>query len=147
MNKLKHQSTVNNQNTEDDLKLLLRILYMTTNISTLIHLCDQATYVWLTLLKVRIHSGTNCCTIRRVTLLPGRSVFNPHIPHGFSFLRTREYRSPGLEISEHWVCTIRGVGRRVVARQGSSIFLYEGDSLWRCFDLGYSCRTVQEVES
>jgi hypothetical protein len=35
----------------------------------------------------------------------------------------------------------------VVAQRASSILLYEGEGLWRRFDLGRSCITVQEVES
>jgi hypothetical protein len=35
----------------------------------------------------------------------------------------------------------------VVAQRASSIFLYEGEGLWRRFDLGRSCIMVQEVES
>ena len=77
----------------------------------------------------------------------GRSWFDPHLPGRFSLLRTREYRLPGLEVSEHRRITIRGVGRRVAGRGGSLIFLYAGEGLWRRFDLARSCLTAQEVES
>jgi hypothetical protein len=74
-------------------------------------------------------------------------MFNPHLPSGFLFLRTQEYQLPGIEVLEYGRATIRGVGRRVVARWGDLIFLYIGDGNWRRFNLGSSCVTVQKVES
>jgi hypothetical protein len=59
-NKFKQQSTVHNQNTDDVLKLPLRILSMTTNITTLIHLHDQAADVWAILDTVRIRTPESC---------------------------------------------------------------------------------------
>jgi hypothetical protein len=60
------------ENTEDDLKILLRILsifqkktYKT--VSTIIHRRDQATYVWMTSDTIRIRSATSRHVIRRVT--------------------------------------------------------------------------------
>jgi hypothetical protein len=64
-NQLKRHSTVNNQNTEDDLKILLRMPSITTNITTLIHLRDQAVYVWTTLDTVQIRNPESCRVIRR----------------------------------------------------------------------------------
>jgi hypothetical protein len=102
---LKQQSTVNNQNTKDDLKILLRILSI-SNISTLIHVRDQAVYVWSTLDTIQIRSAENCQVIRRFAFSVGRSTPNPHLPSGFSFLLTREYRLFGVEESEHRRITI-----------------------------------------
>jgi hypothetical protein len=136
--KLKQQSTVNNQSTEDDLKILLRILSITTNITSLIHLRDQAVYVWTTLDTIRIRSAMSCRVIRKFTYSVGRSTFNPHLPNCFSFLSTREYRVPGVEVSEHRCTTIQGVGRRVVTRRGDLVCLYLGDGQWRRFNFGRS---------
>jgi hypothetical protein len=137
-NKLKQQSTVNNQNTKDDLKILLRILSITTNITTLIHLGDQAVYVWMTLDTIRIRSPEDCRVIQQFAYSVGRSTFNPHLPSGFSFLSTREYQLPGAEVSEHQRTTIRGVGRKVAIRRGSLVFIYLGDGTWKRFDFGHS---------
>jgi hypothetical protein len=115
-NKLKQESTVNNQNTEDDLKILLTILsiFTKTIITSLMHLRDQAVYVWTTLDSIRIRSAESCRVIRKFAYSIGRSTFNPHLPNGFSLLSTREYRLPGVDVSEHLCVTIPGVGRRVV---------------------------------
>ena len=104
-------------------------------------------HVWSTLDTMRIRSATDCRIVRSVTLSAGRSTFNPHLPSGFLFLRTQEYRLPGVAALDHWRTTIRGVCQAVVARQGNLIFLYIGEGHWRRFDLGLSCVTVQEVES
>jgi hypothetical protein len=147
-NKLKQRSTVNNLNTEDNLKILLRIpSIIKLTITSFIHLLDWATYIWSTLDTVRICSATSFHIFQTTTFSVGRSTFNPHLPSGFSFLQTQEYRLPGVEVFDHRQTTIRGVGRRVVARWGSLIFLSEGDRLWRRFNLGSSCETVQEIES
>jgi hypothetical protein len=132
-------STVNSQNTEDDLKILLRILsILQSTIATLIHLRDQAVYVWMTFDTVRIRSATDSRVIRNVAYAVGRSTFNPHLPRDFSFLSTREYRLPGIEVSEHRRVTILGVGRRVAIRSGSQVYIYIGDGNWRGFDFGRS---------
>jgi len=134
------QSTVNSQNTEDNLKILLRILSIKklSIISTLIHLRDQAVYVWTTFDTIRIRSATSSQVIRKFAYSIGRSTFNPHLPNGFSFLSTREYRLPGVEVSEHRRVTLRGVGRRVAFRRGSLVYIYIGDRLWKRFNFGRS---------
>jgi hypothetical protein len=63
------------------------------------------------------------------------------------FLRTREYRLPSVEVSEHLRITIRGLGQGVAAQRGGLIFMNEGDGLWRRFDLRRPCLSEQEVES
>jgi len=131
--------TVHNQNTEDDLKILLRIQStFTITILSLIHLRDLAVYVWTTLDTIRISCGTGCQVIRRFAYSIGRSTFNPHLPSRFSFLSTREYRLSGVEVSEYRRTTIRAEGRRVAVRRGSLVYLYLGDGLWRWFDFGRS---------
>jgi hypothetical protein len=114
------------------------LLLHTFKITTLIHLRDQVTYVWSTSVAIWIHSATDCHVIRRTTYSAGQSWFNPHLPRCYLFLRIREYRLPGVQVSNHWTTTIRGVGRRVVARWGSVIILYMGDGNWRRFDLDHS---------
>lgn len=78
------------QDTEDDLKLFLRIL-STFIITTLIHIHDQATYVWSTPDPVQIQTATNTRTIRRLSFTVGKSTINPHLSSGLSFLSTQEY--------------------------------------------------------
>jgi hypothetical protein len=137
---LRQQSTVNNQNTEDDLKILLRILsiLLFLTITSLIYLRDQAVYVWTTLDTIRIRSATDCRVIWRFAYSVGRSTPNPHLPSGFSFLLTRQYQLPGVEVSEHRRTTIRGVGRRVAFQRGSLVYIYISDGNWRRFDFGRS---------
>jgi hypothetical protein len=132
------QSTVNNQNTEDDLKLLLRNLSITYIITSLIHLRDQAIYVWTTLDTIRIRTSEDCRVVRKFAYSIGRSTPNPDLPSGFSFLSTREYRVPGATVSEHRCTTIGGVGKRVAFRRGSLIYIYLADGHWRRFDFGRS---------
>ena len=86
----------------------------------------------------RRRSATDWCVIRQFAFSVGSSTFNPHLPSGFSFLSTREYRLPGVEVSEHWRTTGRGVGRRVAIRRGSLIFPYIADGNWRQFNIGRS---------
>jgi len=113
------------------------LLYYIT-ISSLIHLRDQAIYVWTTLDTIRIRSATDRRVIRRFDFSIGRSLFNPHLPSGFSFLSIRDYRLSGVEVSDHWHTTIQGVGRRVAIRRGSLVFIYLGDGEWRRFDFSRS---------
>jgi hypothetical protein len=136
------ESTVNNQKTEDDLKILLRILSIITTITSLIHLRDQVVYVWTTLDTIRIRSPTSCRVIWKFAYSIGRSTYNPHLPGGFSFLSTREYRVSGVTVSEHRCTTIRGVGRRVVVHWGSLVYIYLVDGQWRRFDFGSSWTSV-----
>jgi hypothetical protein len=105
---------------------------------TLIHLRDQAVYVWTTLVTIRIRSATDCPFIQKLAFSVGRSTFNPHLSGGFSFLSTREYRLPGVEVSEHWRVTIQGVRRGGAFQQGSLVFIYLGDGQSRRFDFGRS---------
>jgi len=135
------------RDSEDGLKILLRILSITFTLSSLSNLRDQATYIWSTLDTIQMHSATHCCIVQRITLSVGRSTFNPHWLTAFSFLQTREYRLHGIAVLEHWLITIRRVGRRVVAWWESLIFLCIGDENWTRFDLGCACVKVQEVES
>jgi hypothetical protein len=138
--KLKQQSTVNIQNTEDDLKILLRILSkLLYIISSLIHLRDQAVYVWTTLDTIQILSATDSGVFRRFADAIGRSASNSHLPCSFSFLSTWQYWLRGVEVSEHRRITIWGVGRRVADRWGCLVFIYLGDGNWRRFDFGRSC--------
>ena len=74
-------------------------------------------------------------------------MFNPHLPSGIPFLRTREYRLPGAEISSHRTLTVRGVFPRVIGRWRGVIYLYRGDGLWYRFRLAALAAQVQEVES
>jgi len=146
------EAVINSQHrsTEDDLKIWISTLStLKTNftITTLIQLRDQATYVWLTLATIRICTATGCGIIQTVTCSTGQAMFNRHLRSDFLILRTWKYRLPGAEVLEHQGTTIVGVGRRVVARQGSVIFLSIGDRLWRRLELRRSCSTVQEVES
>jgi len=61
------------ENTEDGLKILLRILFTSIIITTLIHLRDQARYIWSISDAIRIHSATDHHVIRRTSFSVGRS--------------------------------------------------------------------------
>ena len=133
--------------TEDKIKIFLRILSTRSIIGTQIHIRDQVSYVWLTIHTFWMRSATNCRVIRRTTFSTGRSWFNPHLQRCFAFLQTQEYPLPGVAVFQHRRITMQGVGRGVVSSQGSVIFLYGGDRLWRRFDLARSCVMVQEFDS
>jgi len=103
------------QSTEDDLKILLRILSISTYIiSSLINTRDWAFYVWTSLHTCRVRTSTDCRVLRQSSLSVGKGPFNPHLPGGFTFLRTREYRLAGVQILDLRRFTIRGVFRGVV---------------------------------
>jgi len=93
--KLKQQSTFNIQNTEDDLKILLRILSIKTfpiTSTALIHCRDYALYAWSQIYTIQVRTATSSQTLWQPSLQFGRASFNPHLPSGFTFLRTQEYR-------------------------------------------------------
>jgi hypothetical protein len=147
-NLVTQQSTVNNQNTEDNLRILLRILSITksSKSTTIVHHCDQATYVWSILETIRTRTSTDCRVVQGVTLSVRLRWFDIHIPRGYSCLWTQQYRIPGAEAFEHRHITIRGVGRRVIAWRGSLIFHLLRAGFWTRLDLGRSCRIGQEGE-
>jgi len=101
------------QSTEDDLKILLRILSIIT-ITSLIHIRDYPLYAWTQVHTIRVHTATSCRDFWQSALQFGRAPFNPHLPSGFKFLRTRWHRLPGAEISGYRPITIRGIFRGVV---------------------------------
>jgi hypothetical protein len=68
--------------------------------TSLIHLHDQAVYVWTAFNTVRIRSPESCRVIRWFAFSVGRSTFNPHLTSGFTFVSNREYRLPGDEVAE-----------------------------------------------
>jgi len=119
----------------------------TLTITSLIHLRDYPLYPWSQVHTVRVRTATSCRDFPQSSSQFGRGPFNPHLPSGFTFLRTRRYRLPGAGISEHRFITIRGVFRGVVIRQGSIIYIYRGDGLRYRFRLVALATEVQEVES
>jgi len=76
----------------------------------------------------------DCQELQQSPLAVGRAQFNPHLQSGFSYLRTREYRVPGAEISQQRRITIRGVFQGVVVQLGGLVYVYIGDGHWRRFD-------------
>jgi len=88
-NKLKQQSTVNIQNTEDNLKILLRILSqnkLPITSTSIIHLCDYTLYAWTQIDPIRVRTANGSGTFRRSSLQFGKAPFNPHLPGGYTFL-------------------------------------------------------------
>jgi hypothetical protein len=141
------QSPVNSQNTEDDLNILLKILSIPNSIITsLINLCEWPLYAWTSLYTCRIRTATESRLVRQSSCSIGRGAFNPHLESGFSFLRVREHRVPGAQISEYRETTIRGIFRGVVIRRRSLIYLHTGDDCWKRYDLEAFARLGREVE-
>jgi len=138
------------QNTEEDLKILLRILSITLlNISSyeLLSTRDYAFYAWTQIHTIRVRNHSSCRVIRQSSLQFGRAAFNPHLSSGVTILRTREYRLSGAEVSSHRAITIRGVFRGLVVLRGNAVYIYRGDGLWYRYRLAALATTVQEVES
>jgi len=138
--------TVNNQNTEDNLTILLRILSIRI-ISSLLSTRDCATYAWTNIESTRVPTATSCWIFWQTTFRISRAVFNPHLPCGILFLRTREYWVPGVEMSQHQCITIRGIFWGVVIQQKRLIFCYFGDGCCYRFDLEGLARRSLEAES
>ena len=109
-NTLQQQSTVNNQNTEDDLLILLRILSITNfTITSLLSLGDLAYYVWTSSNTIRVCFATSCRNLRQSSLrIPGAPPI-PYLSNRWLFLRTRWYQLPGAEVSQHRVVTLRRI--------------------------------------
>jgi len=141
----------NIQNTEEDLKILLRILSILNlfNISSqdLLHTRDYAFYAWTQIHTIRIRDHSSCRIIRQPSIQFGRAAFNPHLSSGVTILRTREYRLPGVEVSSHRAITIRGVFRGLVVQRRNAVYIYRGDGLWYRYRLVALASQVQEVES
>jgi len=128
----------NIQNTEEDLKILLRILSITLfNISSqqILSTRDYAFYAWTQIHTIRVRTATSCRVFRQSSLQFGRATFNPHLSSGVSFLRTGRYRLHGAEVSSDRAITIRGVFRGVVIQRGNVIYVYRGDGLWHRYRL------------
>ena len=129
---------VNIQNTEEDLKILLRILsdtLFTISSQDLLSTRDYALYAWTQIHTIRVRTATSCRVVRQPSLQFGRAVFTPHLSSGVSILRTGEYRLPGVEVSSHRFITIRGVFRGVVVQRRNAVYVYLGDGLWRRYYL------------
>ena len=73
------------QSTEDDLKILFRIISIIT-ITSLIHIRDYPLYAWTQIHTIRVHNATSCRDFRQSSLQFGRAPLNPHLPSGFTFL-------------------------------------------------------------
>jgi len=109
------QSAVNSQNTEDDLKILLRILsILYSKITSLINTRDWALYAWTSLHTCRVCTATESQVFQQSSFPIGKGPFNPHLLGGFSCLQVQEYRIPGAEISEHRRTTVQGIFQGVV---------------------------------
>jgi len=136
------------RSTEDNLKILLRILsiiyFMITSLN---HIHDYAFYAWTQVDTIRVCTSIDSQTFRQSSLQFGWAPFNPHLPSGFTFLRPREYRQSGIEISQYRRITIRGVFWGVVVWQRGEIYIYRGDELWYRFREVVLATQVQEVES
>jgi len=144
--KYQQQSTVNSQNTEDDLKILLRILSIFHTLTSLINTRDWAFYAWTLLHTCLVCTATENRVFLQSSYSIGRGWFNQHPPGGFSFLRVREYRVPSAAIWEHQRISVRAMfWVLVVWRRGFSFF-YLGDGNWRRYDLEALARRGEEAE-
>jgi hypothetical protein len=112
-NKLKQQPTVNNQNTKDNLKILLRILSI-TNISSLLSTPDGATYARRLIDSTRVRTATGCRVFRQSSFRICQEPFNKHLLCGISFwaMVNSDYlvlrylntgTLPSEEFSEEWL--------------------------------------------
>ena len=120
------------KNTEDDVKILSRILSTFTSTS-LIHIRDCAMNGWTALYTSRVHTAEAGRDFRQSGFRVGRAPFNSQLRCGLSFLSTREYRLPGAEISQQRLFTLQGIFRRVVVRRRDLMFVYNRDGNWhRC---------------
>jgi len=144
--KLKQQPTVNNQNTEDDLKLLWSIQSI-TNITTLLSTRDWATYARTSTESTRVRTATHCSVFRQPSFRISSAAFDRHLLCGASLLGNHEYLLPGAEKSQHRGTTRRGLFQGVVVRRGSLVFIYIEDVLWHRFDLETLVCRSQLVES
>ena len=125
-NKLKQQSAVNIQNTEDDLKILLRILSINTfTITSLIHLRDYTSYAWTQVDTISVRTPEERQTFRRSYCSTGRARFNPHLPCGVAFCHQYQYRLPSTSIHIYKVITLRRIFRRLVASRGGLVVGFE----------------------
>jgi len=144
----KHQSTVNSQNTEDDLKILLRIL------SNSKEPCGPLYISW---------SGDICLewdchnlekyALQWIVVLFGELLIQldeAGLTHTYcDVLRCCELRISTTWCWGMWILELDHTrsGQRVVARRGKFIFLYKGDGLWRRFDLAHCCNNGRRVDS
>jgi hypothetical protein len=85
------------------------------NITGIIRLRDQATYVRTTTDTIQIHCAIGFHIIQRIIFTAGRCAFNPDLLRGFLFLGTGEYQLVGAEVSEYRRSTMQAVGRGVLA--------------------------------
>jgi len=139
------------QNTEDNLKIWLRILPIIqitlSKVASIIHLRDHALYAWSQVNTLRLRTATSCREFRQSSLQFIRASFNPHLLSGSSFLWTRRYWLPGAEILKHQCVTIRGIFRGVIVRRQGVIYIYCGDGLWLRYRFVALAMEEQEVES
>ena len=141
-------------NTEDDLKILLRILSIylvlpeiVATISSLINLRDHPVYTWSRVYTFQIRSASDSRVVRQSSIEFTQAQFNPHLPSGFSFRTTRDHRLPGVTVHEHRIVTIQGIFRGPVVRRGGVIYIYRGQGLWYRFRSGVLVEQEREVES
>jgi len=113
--KLKQQSIVNIQNTGDDLKILLRILFYKNCIiiPQLIHTRDYSFYAWTRVDTVAICTPDACRTLRQSYCSTRRVVFNPYLSSYLVFRHLYCYRLPSTSVHCYRVITIRRIFRRV----------------------------------
>jgi len=99
-NKLKQQSGVNIQNTEDDLNILLRILLHKNfiTIAQLISLRDYALYAWTQLDTLSICTPEERRTLQQSYCSTGRATLNTHLPSGLAFCHLYRYLVPNTSV-------------------------------------------------
>jgi len=138
LNKLKQQSTVNSQNTADDLKILLRILSIINIfiISSIIHLCDYALYAWTLVDTISIRTPQARRTFRRTHCSSGWASFDRHISSGLACCHLYRYRLPWTSIHIYRDISLRRIFRRsVVSGTGIIYGFEESTGNWSQIDL------------
>ena len=143
------QAAIHSQHrsTEDDLKILLRILSILPTIPSLINTCDWVTYTWSSLYTDQVRTATDCRVFWQSSFSIGSAPCNSYLPCGTLFLRTWEYRLSGATISHHRRITIRGVLQGLVVRWANLVYTYLRDEHWRQIYLDALAWLCQEVES
>jgi hypothetical protein len=83
-------------------------------IASLIHIRDWAVIAWISLYTSQICIAEGGQEFRQLAFRIARAPFNSHLCCGLWFLSTREYRLPGVVISQHRSLTLRGIFPGVV---------------------------------
>ena len=132
------QAAIHSQHrsTEDDRKILLRILSIKNFIiSSLIHLRDYALFAWTQVDTISVCTTEASQTFQRTYCSSGRASFNPHILSGLAFHHLYWYQLPCTLILMYRVITHRRVSRGLVVSGGGLVYgFYVATGDWSQID-------------